>query len=267
MKGKFFDIYIITLLKNIKKDKGIHIDAKNMINNLLILLVNEISKKCYDMMCICNKKTLSVEDLLIVSRLILDVHLYNKCIDKFNIHRNIEKTRQKYSTVVFPILLIEKMIRYHLIDINLSCISSLCLTVIIECIAIEILTECCINNVDKKVRLTVKDIEHTRNNKCLNNLYTKYNIYFIESIKKNVNNLNLVIPKITFERKVRFLLTSLTDKKIKLSKDFCYILQSIIEQYIINFMKKINVICTHANRITVMTSDITIIQNLVGHQH
>ena len=43
---KFFDIYIIKLLKNIREDKGINIDAKNQLNNLLILLVNEISKKC-----------------------------------------------------------------------------------------------------------------------------------------------------------------------------------------------------------------------------
>ena len=290
---RFFEIYILKLLKKIREDKGITIDCKIQLNNFLIILVNEICKKCNKIIIISSRRTLTEEDILNISNIIFDNDLYVKVVNnainaidifKNNVKDKVCKSRQNYANIIFPVSVVERILRENLsVGICLTGLTSLCLTSVIETVATEILLESSVNNT--KIRITIKDVEYSRNNKSLNNLYNKFNVYFIgggsiscisysivnKSVLKNIKSLQkstlMIIPKITFEKLVRSILTRLSVKEIKISKDFCIVLQSIIEQYIINFIKKANLVCINSNRVTLMESDLLLIKSLEDHQY
>ena len=62
-----------------------------------------------------------------------------------------------------------------------------------------------------------------------------------------------------FEVFVRDILNNNYDGEIRIGKGVCSILQSLIEEYIINVLKKANMLLIHNNRDTLMAKDLKIL--------
>lgn len=271
-----FNIYILKLLQSISK-KSITLNAKNQLNNFLIILTNEISKLLYELIIILKKKIITEKEINIVIYVLFDTILYEKsiikaqeAIIKYKLNSNKKNIlRQTKAGLIFSVSTIEHIMREF--NNKLSHNSIIYLTSIIETITTFILVES-IKYLKYRVRIKIDDIELSRNNNSIEKLFNKLNIYFtcinsksyihpniiknssfsvIQSIKKSQLNQELIIPKLTFEKIIRYKLQG-----IVISKQIFIILQQFIEKYIITILSKINLLCNHSKRTTLMVSDI-----------
>ena len=271
-----FNIYILKLLQSISK-KSITLNAKNQLNNFLLILTNEISKLLYELIISLKKKIITEKEINIVIYVLFDTILYEKsiikaqeAIIKYKLNSNKKNIlRQTKAGLIFSVSTIEHIMREF--NNKLSHNSIIYLTSIIETITTFILFES-IKYLKYRVRINIDDIELSRNNNSIEKLFNKLNIYFtcihlksyihpniiknssfsvIQSIKKIQLNKELIIPKLTFEKIIRYKLQG-----IVISKQIFIILQQFIEKYIITILSKINLLCNHSKRTTLMVSDI-----------
>jgi histone H3/H4 len=271
-----FNIYILKLLQSISK-KSITLNAKNQLNNFLIILTKEISKLLYELIISLKKKIITEKEINIVIYVLFDTILYEKSIIKaqetiikYKLNSNNKNIlRQTKAGLIFSVSTIEHIMREF--NNKLSHNSIIYLTSIIETITTFILVES-IKYLKYRVRIKINDIELSRNNNSIEKLFNKLNIYFtcihsksyihpniiknssfsvIQSIKKIQLNQELIIPKLTFEKIIRYKLQG-----IVISKQIFIILQQFIEKYIITILSKINLLCNHSKRTTLMVSDI-----------
>ena len=279
-----FNIYILKLLQSISK-KSITLNAKNQLNIFLIILTKEISKLLYELIIILKKKIITEKEINIVIYVLFDTILYENSIIKAQesiIKYNFSKLNSKRSStykknilrqtkagLIFSVSIIENIIREF--NNKISHNSIIYLTSIIETVTTFILFES-IKYLKHRVRITLNDIELSRNNNSIEKLFNKLNIYFtcinsksyihpniiknssfsvIQSIKKSQLNQELIIPKLTFEKIIRYKLQG-----VVISKQIFIILQQFIEKYIIIILSKINLLCNHSKRTTLMVSDI-----------
>ena len=271
-----FNIYILKLLQSISK-KSITLNDKNQLNNFLIILTNEISKLLYELIISLKKKIISEKEINIVIYVLFDTILYEKsiikaqeAIIKYKLNSNKKNIlRQTKAGLIFSVSTIEHIMREF--NNKLSHNSIIYLTSIIETITTFILFES-IKYLKYRVRIKINDIELSRTNNSIEKLFNKLNIYFtctnskyyihpkiiknsslsvIQSIKKIQLNQELIIPKLTFEKIIRYKLQG-----IVISKQIFIILQQFIEKYIITILSKINLLCNHSKRTTLMVSDI-----------
>jgi histone H3/H4 len=288
--SRFFDIYISKVLKQVSKNE-ITANAKNQLNNLLIIISNLISDKVYYLLEYGKKKTISTLEIINAIKLLFIGELQNilisegqKSVENYKKSEEDKKglSRQNKAEILFPPSVCEKFLRKY--EVLLTADSSIFLAGTLEYICAELLDlSSSIANLNNRIRITVRDLEiAVRTDIEFNQFFKSNNIEFIgggiipyinPAILNNKSTKNrliedmkdiqtegdcLMLTKNSFEKVVRKILAE-TDPNLKISKLFLSHLQYYIEQNIINLLQKSNNLAIYAGRIKMIPSDIEMV--------
>jgi len=191
-KSRFFELYILKLLKNVSETHGVTTNTKQQLNSILCFICKIISDKAYDLTIFAGKKTISEKEILNSLKLVLPENLCKTAImkgknyvDIFNSANETETkglSRKTRASSCFPPSIIEKFLRnfgYNKVLVTSN--TPIFLTGAIEYIASEMLENASQQAKDKKhVRITVRDLElGVRNDTEFNSFFNMNNLYFL----------------------------------------------------------------------------------------
>jgi histone H3 len=191
-KSRFFELYILKLLKNVSETHGVTTNTKQQLNSILCFICKIISDKAYDLTIFAGKKTISEKEILNSLKLVLPENLCKTAImkgknyvDVFNSANETETkgmSRKTRASSCFPPSIIEKFLRnfgYNKVLVTSN--TPIFLTGAIEYIASEMLENASQQAKDKKhVRITVRDLElGVRNDTEFNSFFNMNNLYFL----------------------------------------------------------------------------------------
>jgi histone H3/H4 len=192
-KTRFFETYITKLLKQVSDTNGITSNAKQQLNSCLCLIAKLISSKVIYLTEIAKKKTISEKEVKNALRIVLSGELSKnaiiqgqKAIDKFSTDANDSSSkgnsRQDKAGILFPPSILEKFLRnFSYSKIMVTSSAPVYLAAAIEYLTLEIIENASSYAKDnKRVRVTIRDLEiGVRNDKELNDFFTKHNISFL----------------------------------------------------------------------------------------
>ena len=222
-KSRFFELYILKLLKNVSETHGATTNTKQQINSILCFICKIISDKAYDLTIFAGKKTISEKEVLNSLKLVLPENLCKtaiikgqKYVEVFNSADESETkglSRKTRASSCFPPSIIEKFLRnfgYNKVLVTSN--TPIFLTGAIEYIASEMLENASQQAKDKKhVRITVRDLElGVRNDSEFNSFFNKNNLYFLGG-----GILPYIHPSLLNKKPRRKLLTKDNDEKKK----------------------------------------------------
>ena len=189
-KSKFFEIYILKVLKQVSTRNSITLNAKEQLNSILCNLTKIICDKCHDLTEISRKKTISKKEVLNALLLIIPGELGqnsilegSKSVDVFgNNNANEKSSRQDKAGILFPPFITEKFLRrFGSSSLMITKTAPICLAAAIEYMTAEMLelaSGFAIN--DKRVRINVRDLElGIRNDEELRKFFAEQNLLFI----------------------------------------------------------------------------------------
>jgi histone H3 len=191
-KSRFFELYILKLLKNVAETSGATTNTKQQLNSILCFICKIISDTAYDLTIFAGKKTISEKEVLNSLKLILPENLCKTAIIKGQNYVNTFNTadesvtkgmsRKTKASSCFPPSIIEKFLRnfgYNKVLVTSN--TPIFLTGAIEYIASEMLENASQQAKDKKhVRITVRDLElGVRNDTEFNSFFNNNNLYFL----------------------------------------------------------------------------------------
>lgn len=165
-KLRYFQVYILKVLKNISSRHGITLNAKEQLNSALCTITDIIAKKSYSLCSIAEKKTIGMKEVENAFFLLSSGALRKKGIEAGNkAVENFEKfdektthtSRQTKAGIVFPPSLLERFLRIHS-EVMIAGTAPVFLASVIEYILREILIKAA-TGVLTHVRLTIRDIE------------------------------------------------------------------------------------------------------------
>lgn len=295
-KSRYFDIYILKVLKIISPTHGITSNAKKQLNSILCILANAIYEKCIKILLVSRKKTITIKDITTALKLSFSNTLQNailkECVESISKYTEMNETDDKSSKhtrigMIFSPSVSEKFLRnFGLSKALLSENASIYLSTALEYVCAEILTSSVKYIPNKKCRITIKEIAlGIKNDTDLHTLCIVHDIHLIgatlislsecdteeklrksfsmfKEIKEIQNAYNcLFIPKTSFERLVRDYAGKYIDST-KLNKNVVIILQYVIEQYIILLLQKANKLCNYTGRRKLSGDDIKFILSI-----
>ena len=299
-KTKFFDIYIQKALKQVSKNE-ITSNAKQQLNNLLIIIAKLITEKTLYLVEVSKKKTISVKELENSVGILFSGELKNVIIEEgkksvIKFRENIDEEEKKGFSVqnkigiIFPPSMCEKFLRkFGNSNIMITVESPVYLASVLEYISAEILDlSSSIASAHNRIRITVRDLEIAiRTDYEFNSFFNKNNIYFIgggiipfinpiiknknkkkseKTIIKEINKLQkegdcLIFAKHPFEQVIRYIVSQYK-KDVKISKNVFLILQYYIENEMLNLIQKAYNLSIYAGRIKLISSDLEMILSI-----
>lgn len=295
-KCRFFEIYISKLLKTTYSDNSLNSNAKTQISNALTILTRIIAISSLKLLCYNNKKVLSIKEVSLALKKQVDEKVFKMCktvgtqaITNYNIYTEKKSVsrkprKNKRAMLTIPPSIVEKIIRsvspkYVMIGSQ----TPIFLTACIEYILGELLdVSVQITIQDKKQRITIDHLEKAiQMEPSLNYIFKKANFIFlggkgevdihrdilknsteskkekctIKNIEKRQKNNKLIVPKTVFERLVRKIIKKKCGDR-KVSGIVFLLLQYYIENYIVNILKKANILTLYNKRNKVTPTDI-----------
>jgi histone H3 len=292
---KYFESYISKVLKKITIDYGITLNAKQQLNNLLLILCKKLSENIRKLTIISGKKTISILELETIFKIFFPKKFINNLVDNF------EKTEK----IVFPTSTPEKILRDDgFTKLMVTKKSPKFMAFLLENICFLILEK----GIEKAIefnhnRITIRDIYIGIQDTFIKKIMNKFSIFFtggcvipgiheslinkkrrpvkqdqiklekkthrfragtvcLRDIKKYQKTSNcLVFSKVPFEMFVRRLVN---DKNKKISGKIFILLQYYIEQYFISLLKDINKVSIYKNRVKIIPEDIEFMCSLKG---
>ena len=169
-KTKFFDIYIQKALKQVSKNE-ITSNAKQQLNNLLIIIAKLITEKTLYLVEVSKKKTISVKELENSVGILFSGELKNVIIEEgkksvIKFRENIDEEKKGFSVqnkigIIFPPSMCEKFLRkFGNSNIMITVESPVYLASVLEYISAEILDlSSSIASAHNRIRITVRDLE------------------------------------------------------------------------------------------------------------
>ena len=265
----FFEKYIFKVLKNISDDTKITMNAKKQLNSSLLILCKKIYTVTFELMLVSDKKIISKKEIVNSLKLILSGDLLDKCLSQGEKATALEN--------IFPHFIVDKALKVYTKKGGLVVSKACCvfLAAVLEYITAEILDiSSNYAKINKHVCITIKDIDlGVRNDpefsKLFNNLNitllgagtipfihpvieTKSNDTTLTNIKKfQEGDHKLQISMSSFRRTVKALFDNM-----KINKDVIGILQTFMEQYLVNILRDANFLAIYANRVKVIGTDI-----------
>ena len=190
-KTRFFETYIVKLLKQISDKKGITTNAKQQLNAILCTVARLISKTSADMTIFAKKKTMSDGDVLVAAKALFSGELMEKIVDDAResviAYRSNPKgkksetvNRQDRAGIIFPPSIAEKFLRnFGHSSIMVTNTAPVCLAAILEIFTRDILSNA--QEIDsKKVRITVRDLElSVRGDQDSNAFFNRHRLTFL----------------------------------------------------------------------------------------
>lgn len=96
----------------------------------------------------------------------------------------------------------------------------------------------------------------------------------LRNIRKYQKTTNLLLPKLTFQRLVREIVTATSSgraleykgEKIRYEEDFFIALQTLCENYLIELFKDANLVAINSDRLTVSPKDINLVRRIKGER-
>ena len=299
-KTKFFDIYIQKALKQVSNNE-ITNNAKQQLNNLLIIVAKLITEKTLYLVEISKKKTISIKELENSIGILFSGELKNVIIEEgkksvIKFRENIDEEEKKGFSVqnkigiIFPPSMCEKFLRkFGNSNVMITIESPVYLASVLEYISAEILDlSSSIASAHNRIRITVRDLEIAiRTDYEFNSFFNKNNIYFIgggiipfinpiiknknkkkseKTIIKEINKLQkegdcLIFAKHPFEQVIRYIVNQYK-KDVKISKNVFLILQYYIENEMLNLIQKAYNLSIYAGRIKLISSDLEMILSI-----
>jgi histone H3/H4 len=293
-KSRFFDLYISKTLKQVCKNE-ITLNARNQLNNILIIIIRLITEKTHYLVGIGKKKTISILELENSIKFLFHGELQKvilqegyRSIENFKNNDEDKKgnSRQTKAEILFPPSICEKFLRkFNTSNLMVSCDTPVFLAGTLEYICAEILDlSSGVASYNNRVRITVRDLEIAiRTDEEFNSFFNQNNIQFIgggiipfinpvllnkrrdKSIKK-IKDIQeegdcLIFPKYPFEKVVRNILNE-NSSDLKISKNFLIALQYLIEQEMVSLLQKANNLAIYTGRLKLIPSDIEMILSI-----
>ena len=268
----FFEKYIFKVLKNISDDTKITVNAKKQLNSSLLIICKKIYTVTFELMLVSDKKIISKKEIVNSLKLILSGDLLDKCLSQGENACALEKNEN-----IFPHFIVDKVFKGYTKKGGLIISKACCvfLAAVLEYITAEILDiSSNYAKINKHICITIKDIDlGVRNDPEFSKLFNKLNITLLGSgivpfihpvlVNKSTDNTITNIKKFQqADQKLQISLSSFrrTTKalfdKVKISKDVIGVLQSFLEQYLVNILRDANFLAIYANRIKVIGTDI-----------
>ena len=182
-QNRFFASYIGKLLKVEHPKKGVTTNTKQQLNSVFCYLSNCLSADSKKMARISSKKTISESEILAVVCINFPRKIYLKVKKKFTAacdksEKSDEKSvsRQEKAGVTFPPSITEKFLRD---DSNMMITKKapLALSCALEGLCEEIFDSAVVySDLNKKIRLTIRDIELAVKNTAANEVFKKFSI-------------------------------------------------------------------------------------------
>ena len=267
----FFEKYIFKVMKQISDDTKITVNAKKQLNSVLLILCKEIYNVTSELMIVSNKKIISKKEIVNSLKLILSGELLEKCLAEGEKASAMEKNEN-----IFPHFIVDKVFKtYGKSGFVVSKACCVFLAVVLEYITADILDiSSNYSKINKHVCITIKDIDlGVRNDAEFNKLFNKLNITllgagivpFIHPVLMSKSNGNALTNIKKFQEDDQTLQISMSSfrrtvkamfDKVKINKDVIGILQTFMEQYLVNILRDANFLAIYANRIKVIGTDI-----------
>lgn len=291
-KTRYFDMYIVKLLKIISPFHSLTNNAKKQLNSVMCILATIIHERCIKILLTSQKKTISVREISCAVKLTftenLQIAINSECIkslDKYNSSKQQCEKTSKHTKLgmIFPPYVSEKFLRnFGLSKALVSNSASIYLSNTLEYVCAEIIASAIKHIPNKKSRISIREIElGIKNDFELNSLFLINNICLVgenvcslndtentqninaSSKMKRVQNVNgcLFIPKTFFERLVRNCVQKYTGI-VKLNKTVLLTLQYIIEDYLVRLLKDANRLSIYTGRKKLTGDDINFIFSL-----
>jgi histone H3 len=197
-KSRFFEIYIVRILKHITIEKepnvySITLNAKQQLNSVMCLLARILSEKMLYLMQISEKKTLTIKEVQNACKIVCSKKMSEEIIDygekiitQFSLsNSDMKNTRnfvQKKAQLLIPPSLVEKFMRnFDYNNVSVSKLAPIFFASILEYICIIILTFSCQNSTKfDRLRLTVRDLEiAVQKNSDLKILFQRNHLSFL----------------------------------------------------------------------------------------
>ena len=162
-RSRYFEVYILRVLKNVSSTHGITLNAKQQLNSALCTITDILAKKSHALCEIAEKKTIGIKEVenaffLLSSGSLREkgIEAGKKAVEKFEKfdEKTTHTSRQTKAGIVFPPSLLERFLRIHMITKS----APVFLAAVIEYILREILIKAA-TGVLTHVRLTIRDIE------------------------------------------------------------------------------------------------------------
>jgi histone H3/H4 len=294
-KSRYFDIYILKVLRIISPKHGITSNAKKQINSILCILSNIIYERCVKILSVSKRKTISPREIMCAIKFTftgnLQLAIIRECSESLEKYSKLGQTHDRSSKhtqigMIFSPSVCEKFLRnFGLSKALVSENSPIYLSTAMEYICAEILTSSLRHISSKKSRLSIREIElGIRNDNELNTLFISHNMYliggmisnsFFHTEEKQYKNSNMIeeikkiqdvhdclfIPKSFFERLVRYYTDNHTGIT-KINKNVVIILQYVIENYVVQLLQEANRLSVYTGRKKVAGDDIKFILSL-----
>jgi histone H2A len=217
-------------------------------------------------MIVSNKKIISKKEIVNSLKLVLSGELLDKCL--------IEG--EKANENIFPHFIVDKVFKsYGKCGFIISKACCVYLAAVLEYITADILDiSSNYAKINKHVCITIKDIDlGVRNDVEFSKLFNKLNITllgsgvipFIHPVIETKSNDNTITNIKKFQQNDQKLQISLSSfrrtvkalfKNMKINKDVIGILQSFMEQYLVNILRDANFLAIYTNRVKVIGMDI-----------
>lgn len=294
-KCKYFESFIPKILKQTYDSNSLNSNVKTQINNSIKIFIRVVTNSSVKLLQYQNRKVLSSKEIMYGLKKFVDDDTYKLCINvgtqaltNYNIYTEkksvVRKPRKnKRAMLTIPPVIVEKIMRNCIPkSILLGAQTPIFLTACIEYIVGEILDSAVQVTIDSnKQRITIDHLEKGVScNHSLLYIFKQLQISFLggkgtidihrdiligknskkeKCILKNIKNrqkdCKLIVPKSVFERFVRKIIKRKCGER-KVSKIVFIFLQHYIENYIINILKKANILTLYSNRHKVTPMDI-----------
>lgn len=185
-RNRFFASYIGKLLKGSHPKKGVTTNTKQQLNSICCYLAKCLSTDSKTMATISNKKTISEGEVLSVICISFPNKIYLRAKHKFEdacekSDKSGEKSvsRQEKAGVTFPPAITEKFLRNDS-KMMVTKKAPLALSCALEALCEEIFDDAVVySDLNKKIRLTIRDMELGVKNTEANEVFKKFNLKFL----------------------------------------------------------------------------------------
>jgi histone H3 len=187
-KNRFFETYIMRILKLNNPLFEISANAKQQLNHFLCFMCKKISEVSLNLSILSKKKTITEKEFFNSIKLSIPEPLQSKLLKNVNVSlenylNDNEKhsSRQTKARLIFPPSICEKFLRgFNSLKIMITKNLPVCLASVVQDLCIEILNGVSIyTKENNRIRITVRDIELYKNKNILNIICINNNYNFL----------------------------------------------------------------------------------------
>jgi histone H3/H4 len=275
--SRFYESYITLLAKTSTVCDGLTSDCKSQLNGLACVLTNELVRVSSNMASGAGRKTITLNDTISAVKFLLTGKLLTGALDRGNKatvsfsdkSRKDIRSKNKRASIIFPVSLVEKFYREQC-SMLISSLVPVYTAGVVEYLMDEVIEAGC--GASSRKRLRVQEVSQgVAANPELRSLISSVGVEFVDlsasgeeppdylSIRSN--KLRLAKLKVkpnkscVTDRAFNDIL-KMVDPTMKYNADTKELLQTILEDSIINLMYRANLIAQYSGRVRVSPNDV-----------